>query len=115
AAIVALLAVFTTGLGTGLVLDNMLAAPSPPGTETARVPRVLDEVWALVHDHYVEPDKVDDQAMTTAAIDGMLETLGDEGHTRFLPADQVGVHDETLSGSFVGVGIQIELRDDQVV
>lgn len=113
-AVVAILAVFATGVGAGLILDRALATPPAPN-ETSGAPRVLDEVWALVHDHYVEPSKIDDRQMTNGAIDGMLETLGDEGHTRYLPPDQVSAHDETLSGSYVGVGIQIELRDERVV
>ncbi|MDI3339631.1 MAG: S41 family peptidase [Sphaerobacter sp.] len=115
-AIVALLGVFTTGFGTGIVVERMGAgAAAPPPTETAQAPRVIDEVWKLVHEHFVEPGKIDDQAMTTAAINGMLEPLGDDGHTRYLPPEQVVEHDQNLSGSYVGVGIQIEMRDDRIV
>lgn len=115
--LVGVIVIFTTGLGAGLIVDQLFLQPAPATADDNELglPAIIGEAWDLVHERYVEPDKIDEQRMAAAAIAGMLETLGDDGHTRYLPLDEVSHHDETLSGNYVGVGIQVESRDDQVV
>lgn len=110
------LVVFLAGLGAGVALDQFLMQPAPAtAVDTPTPGSVFDEAWGLIHDRYVDPSKIDDERLMAGAITGMLDTLGDQGHTRYLPPARVAQHNEDLSGTYVGVGIQIELRDDQVV
>jgi carboxyl-terminal processing protease len=53
--------------------------------------------------------------MTEAAISAMLATLHDEGHTRYLTAEESQAQTESLSGEYVGVGIQVEQRTEGIV
>ena len=46
------------------------------------------EAWDKVDKYYVDRSKVDDKAMTEGAIRGMLESLGDQGHTAYLTKEQ---------------------------
>jgi carboxyl-terminal processing protease len=55
------------------------------------------------------------EKQTYGAIEGMLDTLGDEGHTRFLTPEEREQNREGLSGTYEGVGIEVEHRDDKVV
>ena len=41
----------------------------------------------------------------------MTEAVGDEGHTSFLTADEAKAVDQSLSGTFVGIGVQLD--DDE--
>src|SRR3712207_2738742 len=45
----------------------------------------------------------------------MLDTLGDEGHTRFLTPEEREQNNNSLSGTYEGIGIEIETMDDKVV
>ncbi len=45
----------------------------------------------------------------------MLDTLGDDGHTRFLTPEEREQNREGLSGTYVGIGVQLEDEDDEVV
>ena len=114
--LVLLALVFTLGVGLGAALapamspSHSQAAPSPAASVS-----VFGEAWDIVHQHYVDPTAIDDQKMLVAAISGMLETLGDQGHTRYLTADELRMHAEELSGTYTGVGIQIEERDGNIV
>lgn len=78
-------------------------------------PERFGRAWDLVHSRYVDPSVIDDEAMLEGAIDGMLESLKDEGHTRYLTAEENQAESESLSGAYVGVGIQVETRDDRIV
>ncbi|HET9016269.1 MAG TPA: S41 family peptidase [Thermomicrobiaceae bacterium] len=108
--------IFTTGLGAGVVADQVLFHP-PTVTAVAsnQVPSVLGEAWNIIHDHFVQQSKINDQQMTAAAITAMLNTLGDQGHTRYLTPSEVTQNTQSLSGSYVGVGIQIQAENNGIV
>ena len=68
-----------------------------------------------VQDDYVDQKAVNPKEQTYAAINGMLNSLGDEGHTRFLTPEERKQNSQGLSGTYVGVGIQIETKKDKAV
>src|SRR5438270_1334688 len=45
------------------------------------------EAWHLVEEHYVDRSAVQPERMTRGAILGMVDSLGDEGHTTYLTPD----------------------------
>ncbi len=73
--------------------------------------KVFWEAWDLVKRHYVNQDAVDDTGLTYGAIRGMLDSLGDEGHTRFLSPAELRAEEEALAGRFEGIGAHLTLRD----
>ncbi len=73
------------------------------------------EALDVVRDDYVDQGAIDSEKQTHGAIKGMLDTLGDEGHTRFLTPEEREQNEEGLSGTYVGIGVQLEVRGDDVV
>jgi len=71
------------------------------------------KTWDLVSANYVDPKAIDPAKMTEGAIEGMLDSLGDRGHTRYLSADVARSESQSLSGRFEGIGAYIDVRDDQ--
>jgi carboxyl-terminal processing protease len=114
--LVSAVAIFVIGFSLGIIANQQFTTPGGPafGGSTP-LPAPIREAWSLIHEHYVDAEAIDDQRMTSAAISAMLGTLGDGGHTRYLSAEDAAQHRRSLSGSYVGVGIQIEMRDDRVV
>lgn len=82
---------------------------------TGGAPEAFDNAWNLVQSRYVDQNAIDDEAMLEAAIDGMLLTLKDEGHTRYLTVEESQSENESLQGEYVGVGIQVNQRENQIV
>jgi carboxyl-terminal processing protease len=68
-----------------------------------------------VEEDYVDRDKVDPKEQTYGAIKGMVDSLGDKGHTRFLPPDEAEKSREAVSSTYVGIGIRLENKDDEAV
>src|ERR671914_2918764 len=68
-----------------------------------------------VRDDYVDREAIDPEKQTYGAIEGMLDTLGDEGHTRFLTPEEREQNREDLSGTYVGIGVTLENEDEKVV
>src|SRR5262245_34421039 len=69
--------------------------------------------WNLVRDRYVERDAVQPERMTRGAIEGMLASLGDNGHTGYLPPEEVHLIKETLAGRLEGIGIRLTVRNSR--
>ena len=113
---VAMLAIFVIGLGLGVIVEQTMSPFGATVTTTkSGVPEPVNQVWSLIHQHYVDTKAINDQKMSTAAINAMLNTLGDQGHTRYLNAAEVKQNQQSLSGNYVGVGIQIEERNNKIV
>jgi carboxyl-terminal processing protease len=105
------------GFGGGYILANVQDPPAQC-TDTREVCAdfvVFWEAWSLARQRYVDVEAIDPERMTEGAIEGMLATLGDEGHTRFLSAEDAQRWEEALDGSFEGIGAYFDVRDEEIV
>lgn len=98
----------------GMVFQRFVVSEDAEAS-TGGAPETFDTAWDLVKTRYVDPGMVDEDAMLEAAIDAMLLTLEDEGHTRYLTAEESQTDRQNLQGEYVGVGIQVNQRDDDIV
>ena len=102
-----LLLTFAAGNVTGWLTKPALAAQNPP--EFA----IFWEAWDLVIDNFVDRDKIDFQKMTYGAIEGMLNTLGDQNHTAFFTPEVAELQANALEGSFEGIGAHVSMENEQ--
>ena len=63
----------------------------------------------------MNPAGADPKAATYGAISGMIETLGDNGHSAFLTPEMVRQMKERSRGQFKGIGIEIQVKAGQLV
>jgi carboxyl-terminal processing protease len=68
------------------------------------------KVWNLAEENFVDPKEIVADEMIAGAINGMLDSLGDQGHTRYLTPDQSKRALEQLEGSFEGIGAYFEVQ-----
>ena len=99
---------FGAGLGTGLTARSASAAAEP--SEFG----IFWEAWELVDQFFVDQDEIDPAKMTYGAIQGMLDTLGDQGHTVFFSPEEAKQQDEAMAGKFEGIGAYVDERDGLV-
>jgi carboxyl-terminal processing protease len=89
-------------------------APSAP----VGAPADFDLFWEAlekVRNDYVGRSDLEDRELTYGAIRGMIEALGDTGHTIFLTREQVEREEESLNGQVVGIGALIGERAGRAV
>jgi carboxyl-terminal processing protease len=116
AIILALLVVAIVGsvaLGTGVVIGASGVIPFP-GSTRAQEPEAFSvfwQAWNTVERNFVDRSALNDREMTYGAIRGMVNALGDEGHTAFLTPDELERQQTDLSGTFMGIGAQLGIRD----
>lgn len=112
------LLVFGVLLGATAVGAFYLGRAQSPATLQERDRESLElyaEALDVVRDDYVDQGAIDAEKQAYGAIEGMLDTLGDEGHTRFLTPEEREQNQEGLSGTYVGIGVQLETRDGEAV
>jgi carboxyl-terminal processing protease len=72
--------------------------------------KLLKEVMGLVKKHYV--DQVDDKKLVQGAIDGMLSKL--DPHSSFMTPEPYKEMRINMSGSFGGLGIEINIKNEKL-
>ncbi|MDE3078091.1 MAG: S41 family peptidase, partial [Chloroflexota bacterium] len=113
---------FAAGARYGTVVFtwlNLQALQPVPLIETSSEPAavaptfsVFWQAWNVVTHNFVDSRAVDVQRMTYGAIRGMVDSLGDAGHTRFLTPDQFQHEQGELSGRFIGIGAEISVKNE---
>lgn len=106
--------VLVIALMCGSFLAGGITTSSLRAAETPAEFKVFWEAWDLVLAHFVDQDKIDFTAMTYGAIEGMLATLGDEGHTTFLEPEALEQHESSLEGEFEGIGAYVSLENGNI-
>ena len=66
---------------------------------------LYDEAVQVVKQNYVGRDSLTDQQLLYGSIAGMVNSLGDTGHSEFLTAAQYAAMQSSLSDSIAGIGV----------
>ena len=84
-----------------------------PDRDRDRNVKYFREVLQLVKENYVGDAPAGYDDLTRAALDGLVGTL--DPHSQFLRADAYQETEEEMANAFGGVGIQVEVRDNQII
>lgn len=107
------------GLAGGVLLDRhvlTVSASAPSETSDAGIDlRLLTEAWEKIDRVYVDRDAVDSQRLTYGAIAGMVEALGDTGHSIFMTPEMLEQQNTMTQGAFEGIGAEVQMKDGHVV
>jgi carboxyl-terminal processing protease len=107
------------GLLGGILLDQQGLAAFVPlssgATETAPNWRLLAEAWHIIQKNYVDRSAVQPRRLTYGAVQGMVDALGDTGHTSFVTPELVDLMHSVTEGQFEGIGAEIQMKDKHVV
>ena len=90
-------------------------SPATLGEEDRESLALYAEALDTVQDDYVDREAIDPEKQTYGAIEGMLDTLGDDGHTRFLTPEEREQNRRSLSGTYEGIGVTLESEEDEIV
>jgi carboxyl-terminal processing protease len=85
-------------------------SPGPVASGAAPSWSLLDQAYALLRANYVDQSALDPATLLQGAIQGLMDAVNDPGHTGYLTAADVAARDQSLAGTFVGVGAILDLR-----
>ena len=93
------------------------ASTTPSGTPNSDPTlnsQLINQAWNDINQHYVDRSVVTSQNLTYGAISGMVDALGDTGHSVFLTPDMVAQEKNFTQGSFEGVGLEVSMQNGAV-
>jgi len=99
----------------GVIADRQVLAAFDPAAGAPLDFKLMAQADGLIEQHYVDRSAIRPRRMTYAAISGMVDSLGDTGHSSFLTPAMVHMDEEMLKGRFHGIGAEVRMRDKQVV
>jgi len=74
--------------------------------------KLFESVFRRIQNDYVDP--VSDSALYAKSVDGMLYELRDP-YSTFLPPDRFARLNESTSGNYAGLGVEVDLRDGWLI
>ncbi len=109
-----LIAGFTAGVLAACSAVALLPATAIPKDAVPDF-GLIAEAWRTVESHYVDHHGVVPKRLTYGAIRGLVEALGDTGHSRFLTPEARQIQEEVATGELQGIGARVQKKQDQVV
>ena len=102
------LLVATTAVVLSLAPVSVVASD---GTDEAFLDEeLIAEVIEVLQEHYVNDDVVNPENLSEGAIRGMVDALGDDGHTQYLTEEEYKIEQEVLQGRVAGIGVVLDQR-----
>ena len=102
-----------TLLGSVVMGGWLLQRGARTGTFTAyEGAQLFESVFRRVQNDYVDP--VEDSALYKKSVDGLLYELRDP-YSTFLPPDRFARLNESTSGNYAGLGVEVDLRDGWLI
>ncbi len=113
------LVVLCAGFFGGILFDRqVLNSFIPPSNVTSNADnyfKLMAQAWNTIQASYVDRSAVQSTQLTYGAISGMVDALGDTGHSRFLSPQMVQEENNQTKGEFDGIGVEIETKNGQIV
>ncbi len=97
---------FCAALSPALALAQ---GPPPASDDPFRQIEILAHAMEIIRQDFVDPDKLEYESLTAAALDGMLKNL--DPHSGFIPKSAYEEMRRGQSGTYQGVGVTIALSE----
>jgi carboxyl-terminal processing protease len=102
------------GLVGGVWLDR-IANAGWLGADGSLDYRLIQEAWTDIRRHFVQRARLSSKAITYGALSGMVDALGDTGHSRFLSPQMVKQLQTIEKNRFEGIGAEVSMKNGHVV
>src|SRR5208337_2525480 len=117
--IISVMAAMSGAIIGGVMLDRLVLADFVPlrNMQKEAEPdfKLISEAWNIISKKYVDRQAVQPQKLTYGAISGMVNALGDTGHSAFLSHEMLSIESHFLQGNFSGIGAQIKIKEGHIV
>ncbi len=95
----------------GLTIPNTGA----PAVDEQIDMQLINEAWETINRIYVDREAVKGRELTYGAISGMVDALGDTGHSRFLSPEMVQAENSFTEGHMEGIGVEVQMENGQLM
>jgi carboxyl-terminal processing protease len=120
--LILLLFTLTVGFFAGVMFDRqailpVTGLPAPLGGAPAQGSAeevdtsLIEEAVRVIQRHYADRQTLEETNLTYSAISGMVDALGDTGHSRFMSPEVVAAENRQIQGEFEGIGALLNVNE----
>ncbi len=106
-------------LFSGCITGSPNNSTSTPNTnnsvESTTELQLIQQAWILTQQYYVDKNAAQPQRLAYETISGMIDSLGDTGHSTFLTPDEVKQENDFTQGKLEGIGVEVQWKNNNVV
>lgn len=107
------------GFTGGVLVDHFLITPTIASAKTPIQSSsgldLINQAYQIIQQNYVDRSVVQQTQLEYGAISGMVSSLGDTGHSRFLTPQMVQQENNFTQGSFEGIGAEVMMNNNSQV
>ena len=107
--------IFGAGIWGGIFIDRTNSNVITVSPDQKADFQLINQAWGLIHQNYVDQSAVKAQDLTYGAIAGMVDSLGDTGHSVFLTPDEIKEENIQIQGNYGGIGATVGSKNGNVV
>jgi carboxyl-terminal processing protease len=110
----AVVVVFLGGAAVGSRLPVFDSLSGTDGSASAPDFALVRDAWSIIDRVYVDRAALQSKPLTYGAIGGMVNALGDTGHSSFLSPQMLRQEQSFIQGQYAGIGVEIQIKDGRV-
>ena len=110
-----LVAGFGLGTWTGLSVHKNSSPALTVSANSVAEFQLVEDAWTITRDNYVDRNATLPKTLAYGTIAGMIESLGDTGHSTFLTPQEVQQADDFEQGKLQGIGVEVQEKNGNVV
>jgi carboxyl-terminal processing protease len=96
------------GFAGGVFADHFFLSSSVASAKTqSNNLDLINQAYQIIQQNYVDQSSVQQTQLEYGAISGMVDSLGDTGHSRFLTPQMVKEETNFTQGTFNGIGAEV--------
>ena len=100
-------AVFGLGTVTGMFIQRSSSQMLTVSEDSVNEFQLVEDAWNITRDNYVDRTATEPKTLAYGTIAGMINSLGDTGHSTFVTPQELKQLDDFEQGKLQGIGIEI--------
>ena len=112
--VLSVLAAIMIAFAGGMVVDHLTTPAQSSQAQPLQDFAVYEQALQDIREHYVGSSSITDKQLLYGSISGMVNALGDTGHSRFMTAQEYQQEMSQLSGKVAGIGVLVTETNGQL-
>lgn len=110
--VMSVLIVFAMFVGAGLDRIMVEVGTASDRLSSASNYSIIGETYELIRDNYVLQADFSDEELVWGAAWGMVESLGDTGHSRFMTPEEAIAYEQSSNNELIGIGVSVDVTGE---
>jgi carboxyl-terminal processing protease len=107
--------VFGLGTGTGIFIQRNNSQTLTVSADSVAEFQLVEDSWNITRDNYVDRTATQPKTLAYGTIAGMIDSLGDTGHSTFLTPQELEQENDFEQGELQGIGVEVQEKNGNAV